>query len=189
MTRPLTIILATTLLVSLVGCSGIKVESDFDPRVNFRSYETWDWMKTPTQDTGDPRLDDAILRGRIQSAVANTLLDKGFNLSLDSPDFLVAYHVAIDQKLDMEVVNNYYGYPYAGDYASVWGPAIQGQEVKTTEYEQGTLMVDVLDSTSKQLIWRGTAQAEIYPNQSPKDREKQINKAVGKIFSDFPPDN
>jgi hypothetical protein len=89
----------------------------------------------------------------------------------------------------MQVVNNYYGYPYAGDYAAVWGPSIQGQEVKTTQYEQGTLMLDILDSTSKQLIWRGTAQAEIYPNQSPKDREKTINKAVGKILSDFPPNN
>jgi hypothetical protein len=144
-------------------------------------------MPNVGQDADNTRGNNAITRGRIQTAVANVLIDRGYNLNMDDPDFFVVYHLAIEEKMDLEVINNYYGYPYAGSYASTWGPTIYGQEVQQREWDQGTLLLDILDGESKQLVWRGSAQAEVYPQTDPNERQKRINSAVKKVLDEFPP--
>jgi hypothetical protein len=177
------------LVTAVSGCSGLTIQSDFDPTADFSKFRTWDWIPNAGGDqSSDPSgRDNAILRGRIQTAVANVLIDRGYKLNMDTPDFLVAYHIAFEEKLDLEVVNNYYGYPYAGSYAATWGPTIYGQEIQQREWEQGTLLLDILDGESGQLVWRGSAQAEVYPNSDPNERQSRINNAVSKVLDEFPP--
>lgn len=181
-------IIVIALLAALPGCSGLTIQSDFDPTADFSKYRTWDWMPgTEAVVSKDPVRDNAILRGRIQTAVANVLIDRGYKLDMDDPDFYVAYHVAFEDKMDLEVVNNYYGYPYAGSYAATWGPTIYGQQVQQRSWEQGTLLLDILDGKSRQLVWRGSAQAEVYPEQDPNQRQKNINNVAKKVLDQFPP--
>jgi hypothetical protein len=183
--RTLTVI---ALSATFFGCSGLTIQSDFDPTADFSDFRTWDWMPGAGEIHADnPTRDNAILKGRIQTAVANVLIDRGYRLNPDTPDFLVAYHVAFQEKMDLEVVNNYYGYPYAGSYAATWGPTIYGQEVQQREWEQGTLLIDILDGESRQLVWRGSAQAEVYPEQDPNQRQKNINNIARKVLDEFPP--
>jgi hypothetical protein len=182
------IFIVVALSATLFGCSGLTIRSDFDPTADFSNYRTWDWMPgTAEAESSDPVRDNAILRGRIQTAIANILIDRGYKLNMDNPDFLVAYHVAFEEKIDLEVVNNYYGYPYAGSYAATWGPAIYGQEVQQRSWDQGTLLLDILDGKTRQLVWRGSAQAEVYPEQDPNKRQKNINNVASKVLEEFPP--
>jgi hypothetical protein len=44
-----------------------------------------------------------------------------------------------------------------------------------------------VDAESKELIWRGTAKAEIQNVDTPEKREKLINEAVEKILGKYPP--
>ena len=46
-------------------------------------------------------------------------------------------------------------------------------------------MVDLLDGSTKQLVWRGVARDTLSDN--PLKHEKKINKAVAKMFSSYPP--
>ena len=48
-------------------------------------------------------------------------------------------------------------------------------------------MLDVIDSASNELVWRGAAQARIDPNRSPQERTELINSAVRKMLDRFPP--
>jgi hypothetical protein len=54
-----------------------------------------------------------------------------------------------------------------------------------SEYTEGTLVVDIYEAKTKQLMWRGVAQGEL--KDSPEKREKQLQKASDKLFKDFPP--
>ena len=54
-------------------------------------------------------------------------------------------------------------------------------------YDQGTLVLDIVDGRSNELVWRGTAQARIDPSNSPEERQRRINEAVRKILDRFPP--
>ena len=57
----------------------------------------------------------------------------------------------------------------------------------TTEqdYQEGTLVIDLYDGKTKQLIWRGSTES-VLADKAEKN-EKNLEKGVAKMFKDFPP--
>jgi hypothetical protein len=49
----------------------------------------------------------------------------------------------------------------------------------------GTVVVDILDGKSHQLVWRGVGSDAI--NGDPATLDKAINAGAAKMFADFPP--
>jgi hypothetical protein len=64
-----------------------------------------------------------------------------------------------------------------------------GYNTQTTarEYEVGTLILDVVDRASNQLVWRGAKEGRLQKNQSPEKRTEVIKETVANILSNFPP--
>ena len=114
---------AALAIVTMVACSGMKISSDHDSSVDFSSYATWDWYPETRKKTGDPRIDDPKLHERISGAVEQQLAADGFDRNTESPDFFVAYHAAIGDMLNVQVINNYYGYAYYPTHMGVWSAA------------------------------------------------------------------
>ena len=54
-----------------------------------------------------------------------------------------------------------------------------------SEYTVGTLVVDIFNAKSKQLLFRGTASDEL--SDKPEKNQKKLAKASDKMFKDFPP--
>ena len=57
----------------------------------------------------------------------------------------------------------------------------------TREFNEGTLILDIIDSPTQRHVWRGWAQGEIQKTVEPGVREKRIREAVRKILDEFPP--
>ena len=53
--------------------------------------------------------------------------------------------------------------------------------------EEGTLILDFVDTRSKKMIWRGSANADVSDATTPEKREKIIDDAVENILKYFPP--
>jgi len=164
-----------TQLALLAGCSSISVNHDYDREADFASYKTYDWIPRPASATG---VNSSLNRERIRSAVENELQAKGLRQSSADPDLLLAFHVGVENRI--EVTD--WGYTYPGRYYG-WG----GRDIDVQQYREGTLVVDLINSSSKQLVWRGSAQGTLHDNPTPEKREKNINNAVGKIFYNYPP--
>ena len=183
-------VLGTFWFVALGACSTMNITSDYDPSTNFTGLTTYNWMPDPQATTGDPRVDNPFLDSRIRNAVDGTLAAKGYPVS-DTPDFLVGYHAAVKDKKDVRTINTSYG------YGSGWGWKYDDRyrpygwtgapETFVYEYEEGSLIIDIVKPESNELIWRGSAQAEVDESASREKREKRINKAVERIFAQFPP--
>jgi hypothetical protein len=173
--------MAATLVASGAGCSGMSVSSDYNPMKvgDMKTYKTYAWLKTPE---GRKRSADQFIDQRIRMVADRKLADKGYQKSESSPDFLIGWHALLDKKLSYSTVNSYYGYGW-GYYGGVGA-----SRTYVTEYHEGTLLLDVVDALSDELVWRGIAQAEVYPNADADYRNRQIESAVGKILSQFPPD-
>ena len=60
-------------------------------------------------------------------------------------------------------------------------------EATTTEqdYKEGTLVIDLYDAKTKQLIWRGSAEDTLSEKEA--KNEKNLDKGVAKMFKGFPP--
>jgi hypothetical protein len=184
-------LLAAALLAALSfasGCSTIAVDADWNPKASFDGLSTWAWLPRRAEGTAPETVDATLLNQRIESAVEDELAARGYTLAEEGPpDFLVAYHVAFEKKLEARTLySGYYGGYYGGYPGGVWtGPMYS--ETIVTEYQLGTLLLDVIEPTRLEVIWRGRAQGRVHEFRSPEQREARVREAVSKVLALFPP--
>ncbi len=161
---------ATAALVLLASCSSLETSFDYDTKVDFERLSTYAWIVTG----------DASLTGRrITSAVDDGLARRGYHLVAEAPDFMVAAHVGKQQRLQVSD----WGYSYAGHAGAWYG----GSDYDVYTYEQGTLVLDIIDAKSRAMIWRGSASRVIDPSWTPEERDKIVDQAVQALLEHFPP--
>ena len=181
------------MMLVLAGCATIDVHSDFDTRADFSGLKTFAWVPDMKQASQDPRINNTLTDSRIRSAVENALIAKGYQKSdAGQPDFWVAYQAAIEKKLDATVVRAPYATPSTRDIANghftqdlTW--AYGGSQTFLNQYEEGTLILDIVDPKKQKLMWRGTAKATLEGGRSSAKKEARLNAGVQKIFATFPP--
>ncbi|MFY2557522.1 DUF4136 domain-containing protein [Corallococcus terminator] len=185
--------LAPLLLgLALTACASIDVSSNYDPSAvqQLDGYKTYAWLPQP--EGTDKRIYNPIVGGEVQRAADDYLQSHGYQ-KVDAganPDFLIGWHGAIDNKIEADTVNSYYGYPYDPMWDPFYGggPVVMSApETYVREYEQGTLLLDIVDARSKKLVWRGQAQSEIDDNAKAEKQQSNINKAVTEMLERFPP--
>jgi hypothetical protein len=175
-TRILRIAVGLFFLLSVAElAAAAKVVTDFDPKVNFSQYKTFMWIKRPHME--DPLMDD-----RIVNAINAQLTAKGWTLVQEGGDVGVAAHVATKKGHTLETFYNGFG---GGWGWHRWGGGMGIATTNVETYLVGTLVVDLFDSSTKQLIWRGWA-TDALPDD-PKKETKKLNKDIEKLFKNFPP--
>jgi hypothetical protein len=176
--------LLALLVAFLAGCATMKVESDYRASAlpEMRKYRTYAWMQFPAEDNAIAQSE--LIRTRVIGAVDRELAAKGYEKT-DSgePDFLIGYHGALQKRTDIEKVTK----KYEDAYGYVYGLPDTHTETFVREFTEGMLMLDIVDGSSKTLVWRGQAKAEVTKAPDPETRSARINKAVKKILERFPP--
>jgi hypothetical protein len=152
-----------------------KVFSDFDPKANFSQYKTFMWIKRPHME--DPLMDD-----RIVDAINAELTAKGWKLVQEGADVGVTAHLATKKNHTLETFYSGFGGGWRWHY---WGGGMGTATTHIETYVVGTLVVDLFDSRTKQLVWRGWA-TDALPDD-PKKETKKLDKEIEKLFKDFPP--
>lgn len=169
-------------VLAATGCSSITVNQDFDTQADFAAYKMYTWLQQPTTAIGDAKAaqrTNTLLDKRIRSAVDAQLASKGMTLVSENPDALVIYHTGIDQKVDVQDWGySYPHYPYGGWY---------GGQVDVYEYNEGTLIIDIIDAKSDQLVWRGTATKVIDETATSEEREANLNEVLARLLAQYPP--
>jgi hypothetical protein len=162
-----------------LACVTIEVSTDYDPSADFTAYATFGWLSERPETTGDIRLDNPLLHARLRRAVEEEFASRGYEKS-DRPDFRVGYHLSLEKRLDVTTVDRHYG------YGRRWGPP--HGETWATEYEQGTLVLDVVDARVESLVWRGWGSRPIEGRAaSPEESQQAVREVVAAILAEFPP--
>jgi hypothetical protein len=171
------------LAAALVGCSSVKVRTEYDPAAPFKTYRTYAWLPTAPGPEQPAAMRNPEAYARVVAAVDREMAAKKLvRTSVDAnPDFLVS--VLGWTRSGVEVVN--YGYTYAGAYA--YGPYGAGAMVpvnEVREYTEGTLLLDFVDAKSRKLVWRGTATDTV---TSPESVRASIDAAARELLAAYPP--
>lgn len=182
------------LVLGLASCTSVKTSTNYDPNSvqALDSYRTYAWL--PMKEGADPRVYNPIIQARVQLAVDRELQARGYQKVAEgrTPDFKIGWHGAIDDKVDVDFVNRFYGYAWDPWYDPFYGPVAYGgaglSEPVVREYRQGTLILDIVDAGSNKLVWRGTAESELSENMSAEKSQKLINKAADELLEKFPPE-
>ncbi len=160
--------LAAGVLVLLAA----KVMVDYNHNVDFTRYKTYSWIKV---EAGDPLWPD-----RIMSAVDSQLTAKGWTKVPDSGDASLSAFGATHTQPRLETFYNSLG---GGWYWNGFGDGVAYTTVENIPI--GTLVVDIFDTPTKKLIWRGRAEDAL--SDKPEKNEKKLEKVVEEMFKHFPP--
>lgn len=171
------------ILFGLSSClPSIMATSDFDRGANFQTYRTFSIIEPEAAGTNaNPTAYEPLLDRRVRDAVAAELVKKGLSPDAESPDLLVAYDVAVAPAPNSPDTGSYsawYGYRYT--YRSTAFPSIRTIDA----YPVGTLVIDLIDPGTNELVWRGAAEGEIDAGLT---EESKIRRSIAAILAQYPP--
>jgi hypothetical protein len=147
-----------------------KVVVDWDHDADFSKYKSYAWMesKNPGSDLAAKRMITAI-----ESQLAVKGLQKTHR---GDADLEIVYNVGAKERMSVQ------GYDYGyGRYR--WGGGTVRYD--TTTYTEASVVVDLVDAKSHNLVWRGTASDTV--SDKPEKNEKKIQSAAEKMFKKYPP--
>jgi hypothetical protein len=164
---------------AIAGCAPIRVSSHVDRERDFTRYRTFDWGPADALPAGDARLErDAFFQDHIQGAIERNMAARGFERAAATvePDVRVHFHAVIDRRLDVNRLDSQSGYCGGNDC-----------QAGVSEYEEGTLVIDVIDARTNRLVWRGWAQDSVEGVLENQDRlARKIEDAVRLMFMRLP---
>jgi hypothetical protein len=169
----------TALLLSLVAChGGIEVRTVAAPDAQFAGRSTFRILPTPAPSGAalsaiDPMLVNSITYQAIRSELRAAFESRGYRYAPTSADLDIAYYATAAPVLDLHTFN--YGYDWRG---------FPRQYVEVYQYEQGTVIVDVIDPATHKLMWRGEGKAAV--STDPAKYAETLRKAVREIVKRFP---
>lgn len=175
----------------LSGCAKVPVDvsTDYDRSANFSRYTTFKWFQdTPAARRDTTRSYDTFLDKRMRSAVEGHLTAKGLRPVTSNPELLVAYDVKVvtrqEVRQDYTYAPGWYGYGYWYGYRYNYGYSRFGSPMYIDQYQDGTVIIDLIDAKDNELIWRGFGQMEV---GSANVSEAEVNRIVTKILENYPP--
>ena len=176
-------LLAVLLITGLSGCATThEVVTQYSRLTDFSGLKTYDWLADTGKISGEPLLDDAVIHEQIRGAVEIELSNKKYvKYTRGDPDFFIHYHVIVEDRPKPASRSRFY------DDTLSWKEGLTPADPEIEEYRKGTLIIDIIDAKSKNLFWRGSTAAEIYPYAIPMQKIRQIKKGVKEIVAQFPP--
>ena len=156
-----------------------EVRTDYDRNADFSRYKSYSWKNVHTE--------NPLWGDRIKAAVNAALAGKGWTEVESGGDVSI---MAMEMTKEHRTLNTYYDNFGGGWGWRRWGGFGDGFGTSTTTedtYQVGTLVVDLFDTSTKKLIWRGSA-SDTLSDKSDKNIKK-LKMAVQKMFDRFPPEN
>lgn len=176
------ILLLSTLVWALVTRnSSAQVTIDKDEKVNFSQYHTFNWAPADVRTGANPVYHSDLILRNIQDNLSNELQTKGLSPSED-PDLKIVVHTYTERKTQ-RMMNGGYGFPYYGFSRRFYSPLMYGSGYQNYQYTEGTMVVDMIDTHTNHLVWRGVAQGVL---NGPRGLEREIAKGIHKMMKRYP---
>lgn len=178
-------------LMNLIGCGTNEVVCTYEPSTDFASLKTYAWQDFDNSSLEDSGLDVDMIDQRIRQAVDTQLAARGVvPADQANADCWIVYSLSVER----EFYNTSISETNVGRAGRLgWSrmsrdPAyISRYETVYHEYNEGTLVVYVIDPATEKPVWQALLEAVVDPSNSVEERRKRIDKAITALFSLFPP--
>jgi hypothetical protein len=165
---------ATVLLVSLLASSAAwaqKIDVQFDASADFGKYKTFA-IRNGSLNSRSPALNSELVQKQIEADIRKDLMARGLTEATagGSPDLNVVYHFGSQRKSELEA------------FPAGWRG--WGTRWARVPYAEGTLVIDLRDTSVHSLVWRGIASEE---KSDPAQIQKKLDGMVKKAIEKYPP--
>ena len=169
--------LLAVALGGFAACAATTANAYLSPGTSLAAYRTYAWGPDPASPTGDPRLDNnEIFDRHVRRGVETHMRRRGFAIeAADTADLLVHYHASMSQKIDVRAL----------DQTSTLDH--DNQDAARTVYDEGTLVVDLIDARTRQLLWRGWVEGRLDGViDGQRLMERTVDDALEMVFKRLP---
>jgi hypothetical protein len=161
-------------ILLLASCSSIRVNTDYDKKVDFTPYKTYAFYKTGIDKVEISDLD----KKRILRSIDEVMATKGFTKS-ETPDLLVNINAKAEKNVNVNQFYAGYGYGWGFGWNPYWG------NTSISSSTDGILTIDLIDAKKKELIWQGEGTGYLTKDTDKKD--ENIKCFVTQILAQYPP--
>lgn len=162
--------LPVLILFVVTSCSTVRVSTDYDTQTDFNQYKTFAFYKKGIDKVEISDLD----KRRILRAIEAELMAKGM-IKSENPDIIVNIFAKSSKRVN--VYNDYYWRPW------YYGPNFG---TRISQYNEGTLFIDLIDNKKKELVWQGIGRGALSTRNVAK-KEVRVKEFVAKIMEKYPP--
>jgi PBP1b-binding outer membrane lipoprotein LpoB len=189
------ILMLLGLVAVLSSCSSYNYYAVSNKKL-IAAYRTYAWLPE-SKSKASNIYDNDVAADRIVEAASTELENRGFKLNNKKPDVLIRYTAVVNKETRSYDEPVYYDAP--GRYIPRVGlhrgrafyyyayrdpfPVYVGNEQRTVNVKQGSIMIDLIDRKTKKVIWRGWAEGEL---NNPEKAIAQIPKVIENIFKKLP---
>jgi hypothetical protein len=166
--------------VLLVAGCATPVHSNYKSGTDFAQYRTFSLLPLPqTASASDPGL-MLRLSQTARDEVTRALTAKGLSEApAETADLAVNLR---GQSLPRVEVRDYgYTYPTVTRYGTV--PVVYNPSTSVSTYDEKTLIIELLDHRSKELVWVGWMKKDFYGPVKTED----LQEAIREILAKYPP--
>ena len=179
-------------------------------RTNLSNYRSFAWMPTGRADN-DSKSNNMVADAKIKDAATASLVGKGLKLQQGNPDLLISYSTQVGRGTRTYYYPNYgyggFGYGGWGGWGyggfglglgwGGWGGwgyrpyyyaygapfAYGGVNMGKEHYKEGTIIIDLIDRRTRQVVWRGFGVGEVHhnPQKDIDDLPKVVNGVLEQL--------
>ncbi len=191
MKTPVAKLLSLASVFALAACSTVTVTTNYDHSAAFGKYKTYTLAPATHGQKLSPRSEEVL-----RNAIRTQLAARGVTEAMSGKgDLAIVRHVFTQDKVTVRQYTEWGygsgvgygsgsggGWPYAYGSYGMWAGAPTTYQ-DTSKYTEGTLVLDVVDTHTNKLVFRGTATALVGRQGK---NARNIEKAVAKMVAALP---
>jgi hypothetical protein len=179
-----------TILIASPALAGPKASANADSSVDLRQFQTFGWANPIGTDQNGYQ---SILSQNLKASTQRQLEARGLRYDATNPQLLVNFNARLDDKMKVSTVPTPtmamgvgYGRGYYGYRGGMYGTYPMYQDQTTvSQYKEGTLNIDIVDVSRKQLVWEAVITDTI--TQKKRDNlQKTVDDYMKAAFKKFP---
>lgn len=182
-------------LLLIVGCGSTNVQTAKTTDKDLSNYNSFAYLPNANPDIAGEDYNNEEVNTAVIEVINMNMQEAGYNLDREEPDLLVLVSTKVDSEIASRTQPVYAGYPYRSGVTTVspfYSPyyyrgynnfnRVVGYDTDTYEYEEGTLVINLVDRETRETVWKGVASDNIY-TQGTTDA---IRGLVNDIFDEYP---
>jgi hypothetical protein len=175
------LLVAFALFSFASGCRTLSLEIENPGDVS--RYRSWDFVHSVRNRIQAPVLVGIDLEPVVAEQVEIGLSDRGFQRSLNDPDLLVYFHLGVREQLVKRNVTSAIQHLPSLHYAPSYD--VQVTRTELIRYEIAELLIVMIDSRERQLVWRGQL-SERYPDAFTPHLSEAVSQILARVPSPRP---
>ncbi|WP_045859631.1 DUF4136 domain-containing protein [Teredinibacter purpureus] len=177
------ILLCVTLILMMSGCATRQPAVDYRTEYDFSTLESFAVLKFDKTHYQNPKVSELEV-DRIASVLKNVFAERYSEVDKEQADFHVRHVLIVEERMRVDNYNASFGV-YRGGFGYNYGYSTPPSQ--NTYYQQGSIIVDVLDAQTNEVLWRGTVEGKVKRNSTPEARQARITRQLSGLLAQFPP--